>query len=114
MTNRLHSCACDLWEKSGCILNLFVCLESSMSLASLNDEDGTADQRKEAFILVLFVHLVKLNNSGQYLRVIVPKVFCHLLIPGVLFAKEAANRHKIWLSLHTDRSLFEREGDLLD
>lgn len=114
MTNRLHSCDSDIGEQSDGLFNFFVSEESPVSLASLNDEHGTADQRKEAFILVLFVHLVKLNNSGQHLRVIVPKVFCHLLIPGVLFAKEAANRHKIWLSLYADWSLFEREGDLLD
>jgi len=61
-----------------------------MHRASLNDENGTCDQRKEAFVVVAVVHLIKLNDCREHVRVIVLEVFCQVVEPGVLCSKEDA------------------------
>jgi len=41
---------------------------------------------KKLLVIVPFMHLVKLNHGGQHVRDIVVEVFCHLLVPGMIFA----------------------------
>src|SRR5690349_11447271 len=112
MPHRLHTRhRCTGKQREG-LLNFFISQQPSMRQTSQNDEDGTAYQRKEALVVVAFVHPVKLDDGGQHVRVIVLKVFCHVVEPGVLRSKEGAGRYRLWLSFYSDRRVFERTGNL--
>lgn len=66
-----------------------------MSWAPLKNKGGTANEGEKALVVVAFVHLVELQDSAEHLRVIVLKIFRHLLEPGILFSKKDASCHGI-------------------
>jgi hypothetical protein len=57
-----------------------------MRRAALNDEDGTGNQRKEAF--VVFQHLAELDYCREHVRIIQAQALPHISKPRIRFPKE--------------------------